>query len=497
MKPKMKFKMLVDLVMTCLLLFLMAYQVTGDAAHEWLGMGMFCLFLTHNILNIRWYKSLFKGKYTALRILQTAVNLLVFLSMIGLMISGIMMSRHVFAFLSVGGSMSFARILHLVASYWGFALMSVHLGLHWGMVIGMMRRLANGKVLSAAGSILRAAAFAAAAYGAYVFYTSNIVSYMFLQNQFVFMDYEQSALSVLTENLVMMGMWVFIAYYGSRLLQKTAGKKNKGQKNKGQTTDEQETRIELNFRKKGLNMKKMISMLLILSMLLTLTACGGTPEQREQETAGSTENNSSSDDESPAAPESEEMPSENMVADSNGQGRVLIAYFTWAENAVQDSDVDAMTSPSVTVPGDVAQLADWVQEGTGGDMFSIQVTEPYSSDWDECLERANEEKGDDARPELTEAVENMDDYDVVFLGYPNWWYSAPMAIFSFIEENDLSGKSVYLFCSHGTGGLASSVQDISAALPDSTISDNVFDVYEEDAATSQSEVQNWLEELGY
>lgn len=77
-------------------------------------------------------------------------------------------------------------------------------------------------------------------------------------------------------------------------------------------------------------------------------------------------------------------------------------------------------------------------------------------------------------------------------GYPNWWYSCPMAIFSFLEENDLSGKQVYLFCSHGTGGLASSVKDISKAMPDAKISDNVFDVYEEDAASAKDEIVEWI-----
>ena len=77
-----------------------------------------------------------------------------------------------------------------------------------------------------------------------------------------------------------------------------------------------------------------------------------------------------------------------------------------------------MSSPSVTKPGNVEQLALWVQEKTGGELFSIRVTEPYPSDWDECLERANEEKADGARPELVQTVENMEDYDVIFLGYP-------------------------------------------------------------------------------
>ena len=80
--------------------------------------------------------------------------------------------------------------------------------------------------------------------------------------------------------------------------------------------------------------------------------------------------------------------------------------------------MDAVSSPSIVPPGNVQQLAGWVQEETGGDLFSIRVTDPYSSDWDACLERANEERGADARPELMENVENLDQYDTVFLGYP-------------------------------------------------------------------------------
>lgn len=80
------------------------------------------------------------------------------------------------------------------------------------------------------------------------------------------------------------------------------------------------------------------------------------------------------------------------------------------------------------------QLAGWVQEETGGDLFSIQVAEPYPSDWDECLDRANEEQGSNARPTLTGQVENLDQYDTVFLGYPNWWYGVPMALLTFLEE---------------------------------------------------------------
>ena len=168
-----------------------------------------------------------------------------------------------------------------------------------------------------------------------------------------------------------------------------------------------------------------------------------------------------------------------------------------SDNAILAEDVDAVASPSVIAPGNVQELAGWVQEETGGDLFAIRVTEPYPSDWDECLARANQERGDQARPALQERVENLEQYDTVFLGYPNWWYGVPMALLTFLEENDFSGKQVYLFCSHGTGGLSNSVDIISEAIPNATISDNIFDCYEEEASSSQADIQRWVAELGY
>ena len=187
---------------------------------------------------------------------------------------------------------------------------------------------------------------------------------------------------------------------------------------------------------------------------------------------------------------------ESAPADSEA-GSILVAYFSWAENAILADDVDAMASPSVIPPGNVQQLAGWVQEETGGDLFSIRVTDPYPSDWDACLARANEERGSNARPELEENVENLAQYDTIFLGYPNWWYGVPMALLTFLESNDFSGKDVYLFCSHGTGGLARSVELISTAIPSANISDNIFDCYEEDASSSEEPVKAWVNGLGF
>lgn len=185
-----------------------------------------------------------------------------------------------------------------------------------------------------------------------------------------------------------------------------------------------------------------------------------------------------------------------------GQNNILIAYFTWADNTIIANpelvDVDAVTSASVLDPGNVARMASWIQKETGGNMFSIQVIEPYSSDYDECLNRAANEKADSARPALKAKVENLGNYDTIFLGYPNWWYTAPMAIFSFIEENDLANKKIVLFCSHGTGGVARSVRDIRGALPETAgVERNVLGIYRDDIPTGEERVKNWLSTIGY
>ena len=137
------------------------------------------------------------------------------------------------------------------------------------------------------------------------------------------------------------------------------------------------------------------------------------------------------------------------AAEDAAQGaghNILIAYFTWADNTtVADPalvDVDATTSASLLVPGNAARLAAWIQEEVGGTLYSIKVTEPYSSDYNLCLDRAADERDHGIRPEIEPGPENFNSFDIVFLGYPNWWYSLPMAVESFVAEHDFSGKTV-------------------------------------------------------
>lgn len=165
-------------------------------------------------------------------------------------------------------------------------------------------------------------------------------------------------------------------------------------------------------------MRRIVSALLILSLLFSLAGCSNVSESDSIETGTEREQQIEEEVQEPSGEESEQSAAETEGTLENGENDILVAYFSWADNAILADDVDALSSPSVIPPGNVQELAQWVQEETGGDLFSIRVTDPYSSDWDECLERANEERGSNARPELEENVENIEDYDVVFLGYP-------------------------------------------------------------------------------
>ncbi len=228
MRPKAVIKIAVDVFMTLALLFLMGYAFWGDVAHEWAGAGMFLLFLLHHILNGNWYKSLFKGGYTPLRVFRLIVDVLVFLAMIGLMVSGIMLSNYVFSFLNIRGGMSFARLLHMAASHWGFVLMALHLGLHWSMLLGMAGKVMKVRQTSRLRKVLLSIVGAGiAVYGLMVFIRRDLLTYMLLKTQFVFLDFSEPIPLFYLDYLAMMGAFIFLADSASKLLRKLPAKKVK------------------------------------------------------------------------------------------------------------------------------------------------------------------------------------------------------------------------------------------------------------------------------
>ncbi|MBD5507160.1 MAG: DUF4405 domain-containing protein [Lachnospiraceae bacterium] len=209
-----KIKKGIDLLMMILLLGLMAYQITGQALHEWFGAGMLVLLVAHNVLNRRWYGSLYKGKYKLLRIVTTIINFSILIDALCLGFSGIVMSRYVFAALPINGPMASARTMHMAASYWGFVLMSIHVGVHGGMMAGRTHGMAEENGIPGwTVWLMWLSAFVFAGYGAVCFVGADIPSYMFLKNQFVFFDFEKSIFTVFLEYTAMMELWILIGYY--------------------------------------------------------------------------------------------------------------------------------------------------------------------------------------------------------------------------------------------------------------------------------------------
>ena len=206
MTNKQKYKIVIDLFMTITLLLLMLFQITGQQVHEYLGMIMLILFLGHNFLNRKWYRYLFKGKYRFYHYIQTILNISILVMMLGLGYSGMVMAQYLP--FSISGSLSLARRLHLACSYWGFVLMNIHLGMHLRQIINMLKKYIHLK-----NNILKLVMIIISLCGIYCFIQNNMISYMFLINEFVFFDFEKNTFIVLLEYLSMMILWINIGYF--------------------------------------------------------------------------------------------------------------------------------------------------------------------------------------------------------------------------------------------------------------------------------------------
>lgn len=210
-------RILTDAAMTLALLLLMTYGLIGEAAHEWIGMAMLVLFVLHHILNRRWLLAVRKGRYNSVRIVQTVLVTLIFLCMAGSMASGILLSRYVFAFLPVHGG-ELAEKLHLFCAFWGFVLMSVHLGFHWNMVMAAVRRTGKSPGLCTFGMRLLACLWAV--YGAASFWDRGVGDYLLLRSHFLFLDFSEPVIFYLLDYLSIMVMFLLLGYLFSMFLRR-------------------------------------------------------------------------------------------------------------------------------------------------------------------------------------------------------------------------------------------------------------------------------------
>lgn len=227
-----------------------------------------------------------------------------------------------------------------------------------------------------------------------------------------------------------------------------------------------------------------------------LAGCGnqGTDTQPVKKTAE--ESAQGGEGQETLKPTQEDKDSAAMKTD--GDGGILIAYFAVAEN----SDVDAASSASVVTvngktEGRTQYLARLIQEETGGELFSIQTSVDYPGDGGRLVDYAAEEQDENARPELTSHIENLDQYDVVFVGYPTWWYDLPQVMYSFFDEYDFSGKTIIPFNTHNGSRFSGTIATIQELEPDAEVLTDGFTVSERNVAEAGADLGDWLRGLGF
>ena len=204
--------MTIDITMTILSIILMGgnYLFPADIVHEILGVGLFVLWAVHIVLNRRWYKAIFKGKYKPYRVMQTVINCGILICTIFLMISGIILSNHIFTFLNIQDGLGFARIAHLLASHWYYLFMSLHIGLH----VGRLFQDITAKIIP------RIILALVCAYGIYAFIARGVWKYLILQQQFFFFDLERGYILFALDYISIIILFATISHFIAKLLKK-------------------------------------------------------------------------------------------------------------------------------------------------------------------------------------------------------------------------------------------------------------------------------------
>ncbi|OTN83853.1 hypothetical protein A5819_003672 [Enterococcus sp. 7E2_DIV0204] len=179
----------------------------------------------------------------------------------------------------------------------------------------------------------------------------------------------------------------------------------------------------------------------------------------------------------------------------NPNDKAVILYFSKPE--MNGSDTVAGASRVVTeneeILGNVEQLATWIAEDTKYPLAKIKTTENYPDDHEVLVDQATTERSSDFRPELKALNVDLTEYDTIYIGYPIWWSDLPMAMYSFFEKNDLAGKTIIPFSSHGGSGLAGTVETVKELSKDASVeTSNVLSISRDDIPNSRKEVENWL-----
>ena len=253
-------------------------------------------------------------------------------------------------------------------------------------------------------------------------------------------------------------------------------------------------------------MKKWTALLLAALLTISLTACGSETEGSSEEKSVPSASQPPETEEPVSEPVETETPGSESAAseapmEENPDTNLLVAYFSYAENAELPDGVDASSTASIQVwndeiTGNTGVVAAMIADATGADLFSIETVEKYPDTYDETVDQGQEERNVGARPELATHVENLDSYEVIFLGFPNWWGDMPMAVYSFLDEVDLSGKTIVPFVTSGGSGFSDTISTIESMESGASVQEGLS-VSGSSAAGAQDQVTEWLDGLGY
>lgn len=235
--------------------------------------------------------------------------------------------------------------------------------------------------------------------------------------------------------------------------------------------------------------RRFLIMLAVVMIISIFTGCGSASVKNNQTTKNdSAEKSSDIDSSSNAVTET--------VQNNTDNENILIAYFSVPENVDTDG-IDANSGASIVVKnkdvlGNMQYMAMTIQEAIGGELFRIEITEEYPLEHETLVNQAKEEQNEDARPELATHIENVEQYDIIFLGYPNWWGDMPQPLYTFLEEYDFSGKTIIPFNSHGGSGFSNTIEEIKKLQPNATVRDDGLSISRNDVAESEQEIADWV-----
>lgn len=201
------------------------------------------------------------------------------------------------------------------------------------------------------------------------------------------------------------------------------------------------------------------------------------------------------------APKAQTSSAKNQGASGTNTSKTLVVYFSMPETANAGNMTEEEENSTVVIDGKVLgntqYVAQLIQENTGGDLFRIEPKTPYTTNHEALVNVAKKEQDENARPALKANVENLGQYDTVFIGYPNWWGDMPMLLYTFLEANDFSGKTVIPFNTHGGSGFSNTISTIAELEPNAMVNKEGFTVSRNEVEEAQPDIVNWLAGLGY